>query len=141
MPSFLFQYPSIIEANDRMLDDLFRSLSACGLDGARRNAISVAVSEAFTNAVIHGNRQDAGKLVTLRLEVNDRQITADIIDQGVGGLKRVESRRPSGDFDEGGRGVDLIRHYADSCQFGETADGGLQVTLCFLKSGKCVRTV
>lgn len=119
-----------------MLDDLLRSLTECEIKDDLRHAISVAVSEAFTNAVVHGNREDSAKLVILRLEVNDRQITADIVDQGLGGLKRVESRRPSRELDEGGRGVDLIRHYADSCQFKETEEGGLQVTICFLNQGK-----
>ena len=64
-----------------------------------------------------------------------------IVDQGMGGLKRIESRRPSRELDEGGRGVDLIRHYADSCQFKETDDGGLQVTICFLKSKEGISTI
>jgi len=119
-----------------MLDDLSQSLAECGINRHLRHAISVAVSEAFTNAVVHGNRVDAAKFVILRLEVKDQQITADIVDQGMGGLERVESRRPSRELDEGGRGVDLIRHYADSCQFKETENGGLQVTICFLSHGK-----
>ncbi|MCX6834708.1 MAG: ATP-binding protein [candidate division Zixibacteria bacterium] len=119
-----------------MLNDLSRCLNEDGIHGDLQQAINVAVSEAFTNAVVHGNRGDKTKLVILRLEVNDREITADIVDQGMGGLKQIESRRPSGQLDEGGRGVDLIRHFADWCQFKETDDGGLQVTICFLNQGK-----
>jgi len=136
VPSYLFKYPSTGESHDLMLDDLFRSLNECKIDGSLQHAISVAVSEAFTNAVVHGNCEDSTKLVILRLEVNDQGITADIVDRGMGGLKQIDSRRPSGQLDEGGRGVDLIRHYADSCQFKETDDGGLQVTICFLNQGK-----
>jgi serine/threonine-protein kinase RsbW len=141
VPRFVYTYPSATEAHDGMLDDLFRSLTECGIDRTWQHAVSIAVSEAFTNAVIHGNRENTAKRVILRLEVNDRQITADIIDQGVGGLKQVEARRPSGELDEGGRGVDLIRHYADTCQFAETEEGGLQVTLSFLRQRKSVNTV
>ena len=136
MPSYLFKYLSTGEAHDRMLNDLFRSLTEDGIHRNLQHAISVAVSEAFTNAVVHGNRKDSTKLVILRLEVNDQEITADIVDQGMGGLKQIESRKPSRQLDEGGRGVDLIRHYADWCQFKETDDGGLQVTICFLNEGK-----
>ena len=141
MPSYLFKYPSTGGAHDRVLDDLFRSLTECGINRNLQHAISVAVSEAFTNAVVHGNREDSAKLVILRLEVNDQGITADIVDHGMGGLKRIESRRPSRELDEGGRGVDLIRHYADSCQFKETEDGGLQVTICFLKTKESISTI
>jgi anti-sigma regulatory factor (Ser/Thr protein kinase) len=141
VPSYLFKYSSTGEAHDRVLDDLFRCLAECGIDRNLHHAISVAVSEAFTNAVVHGNQENSDKFVILRLEVNDRQITADIIDQGMGGLKRVESRRPSSEFDEGGRGVDLIRHYADACRFKETEDGGLQVTICFLMTSEGMSTI
>lgn len=136
MPSYLFKYSSTSKAHDLMLNDLLRCLTEIGLHDDLQHVISVAVSEAFTNAVIHGNRRDKTKLVILRLEVNDREITADIVDHGRGGLKQIESRRPSGQLDEGGRGVDLIRYFADRCQFKETDDGGLQVTICFLNQGK-----
>lgn len=134
MPNFLFKYPSVLDAADQALDDLLRSLTECGVDTALRRVISVAVSEAFTNAVIHGNGADPAKIAVLRLEVNDQQIIADIIDQGKGGLKQVESRKPSRELDEGGRGVDLIQHYADSCRFEETEDGGLKVTISFRRT-------
>ena len=65
MPSYLFKYPSTGEAHDRVLDDLFRSLTECGINRNLQHAISVAVSEAFTNAVVHGNREDSANWMWL----------------------------------------------------------------------------
>ena len=136
MPSYTFKYPSTREANDRMLDDLKRGLLEGQIEPDLINGISLTVSEAFTNAVIHGNREDRTKTVTLHLQVNEDEIVADIIDEGNGGLGRIEARRPSTPYDEGGRGVDLIRHFADTCRFSESAGGGLQVTVRFTRTRK-----
>ncbi|MEW5797085.1 MAG: ATP-binding protein [Candidatus Zixiibacteriota bacterium] len=141
MPSYTFAYPSTREANDRMLDDLRRKLGEDRVDPDLINGISLTVSEAFTNAVMHGNREDRTKKVTLLLQVNECEIIADIIDEGSGGLERINSRRPPAVYDEGGRGIDLIRYYADGCRFSETADGGLRVTVHFHRARKDEYTV
>lgn len=131
MNSLVFTYPSTREANNQVLDDLKRCLSECGVEGHLIYILSLTVSEAFTNAVVHAHREDRSKVVTLQLQVNEDQIIADIIDQGSGGLRQIESKRPSTTLDEGGRGIDLIRHFADDCYFAETKDGGLKVTIRF----------
>jgi serine/threonine-protein kinase RsbW len=123
-----------------VLDDLLRILSAGGVEPDVVNAVCVAVSEAFTNAVVHGNRENQSKSVSLRVQVNDSDIIADIVDEGYGGVKKIESRKPSTEFDEGGRGIDLIRHFADSYRLTETESGGLRVSLRFLRTGKKIST-
>jgi len=140
MISHTFTYPSTREANDRVLDDLLRILSASRIESEVVNGVCVAVSEAFTNAVVHGNLENPSKYVTLRLQVNDSDIIADIVDEGYGGVTQIESRKPSTENDEGGRGIDLIRHYADSYRLTETESGGLKVSLRFLRTGKKIST-
>lgn len=131
MTAFERQYPSTIDAGNLALDDLLDWLEEQRIEGAPARAISLAVSEAITNAVVHGNGQNPAKIVGLHLGINDCRVRADILDQGQGGIERIESRKPSGDLDEGGRGIDLINVYADSCSFTELESGGLQVTLEF----------
>jgi len=133
MTSLVLTYPSAREANNQVLDDLKRFLSECGVERNLVYGLSLTVSEAFTNAVIHAHHEDRSKVVTLQLQVNEDQVIADIIDQGNGGVERIESKRPSTALDEGGRGIDLIRHFADDCSFTETADGGLKVSIRFLR--------
>lgn len=136
MASYLFTYPSRREANETALDDLGRCLDEGKVEGALRHAISLCVSEAFTNAIVHGNGENPAKMVSLRIEVNERQVIADIIDQGSGGMRRIGSKKPAAVQDEGGRGIDLIRHFADACDFAETESGALQVTIHFQRSDK-----
>ena len=60
---------------------------------------------------------------------NKTRLSADILDQGNNGLDRVNHKRPPTPESEGGRGVNIIRHYADSVSFVETAGGGLKVLI------------
>lgn len=136
MPSYRFTYPSTAETADQVLDDLQQIISENSLNESLSRALSLAVSEAFTNAVIHGNRQNPDKTIDLKVEVNDREVTADIVDQGEGGVQRIESKKPSSVLDEGGRGIDLIRYYADSSNFTETNTGGLKVSIIFRRRKK-----
>jgi len=136
MTGFRFIYPSDREAADRVLNDLLRFMSDCSVEEDVVRALSHAVSEAFTNAVIHGNCENPSKTVEVHLQVMDSQVAADIVDQGKGGVKRIESRKSSTVLDEGGRGIDLIRHYTSSCSFTETSNGGLRVSIVIYRAGK-----
>jgi len=114
-----------------VLDDLLCVLADCFVEEGLIRGLSLAVSEAFTNAAIHGNRERSDKNVQVILRVMENEIVADIIDHGKGGVELIKAREPSTAMDEGGRGVDLIRHYADSSCFTETEDGGLKVSIVF----------
>ncbi len=131
MGVFEKRYPSEVEAADAMLDDLLAVMSAGGVEESVVQRVSVAVSEAFTNAVVHGNKLHPERQVLLRVSVNETSIVADIDDQGQDGLARIRGKTPAGALAESGRGVDLIRHLATRADFAERADGGLHVHLEF----------
>jgi serine/threonine-protein kinase RsbW len=134
MAQYEFTYPSTHQAADQVLDNLLRIMQEHEVDEEVVRPLTLAVSEAFTNAVVHGNRENPGLMVTVTLLVNENQISADIIDEGRGGVKKIESRRPSTELDEGGRGVDLIRYYADASEFREVNGGGLKVSITFQRT-------
>ena len=131
MTDFRFTYPSRCEIADQVLDDLLHVLAEYSVEEDLVRGLSLAVSEAFTNAAIHGNQEQPDKSVHVVLHVMEGKIVADIVDHGRGGVERIGARRPSTAMDEGGRGIDLIRYYADSSRFTETKDGGLKVSIVF----------
>ena len=112
-----------------MLDDFEAALKDSGVDLKTCRGFLLAVSEAFNNAMVHGNSSEADKQVTVRLEVNKNAITADILDEGKGGMDRLRTRKPRGLMAEGGRGIDLIDHYADSVEYSQHSTGGLNVSI------------
>lgn len=131
MTAYAFVYASDVKAATRLIDDLETALSNHGVAAGLVRRATLAVSEAFTNALIHGNRQNVCKNIKVVLTVDESLISADIIDEGTGGLRRIKARTPVKPLDEGGRGIDLILHYASSAQFVESDAGGLQVSLTF----------
>lgn len=128
---FELKYQSRPGLEDLVLDDIKARLIPENLPEALWRHFLLAVSEAFTNALVHGNQLNPDKLITIIVEVNETAIQADIIDEGQGGLKRIRSRKTADLLAEGGRGIMLIEHFADSVEFTETQFGGLQLTIRF----------
>ncbi len=131
MATYQYEYPSVLASEEKMLTDIELVLSRHDVAGRAARAFTLAVSEAFTNALTHGNGLDPEKTVTVRLTINKTDLIADIIDQGQDALRRIADRKPAQLMSEGGRGVDLIRHYSDSAEFTETDTGGLHVSIRF----------
>jgi len=131
MPGYCFTYQSIPESEERFLDDIDRVVRECRIEKATADRLRLTLSEAFTNALVHGNRHDLRKSIRVSLQVNKSSICADIVDEGNGGLQRIRERKPPSLMAEGGRGIDLITHYASNAEFSENEKGHLTVTIRF----------
>ena len=129
MSQYELTYSSQVIAEEQMLDDLDDICLRWDLPGQLSYRLKLVVSEAFCNAIVHGNELDAEKQVKLRLSLNEMAVTADIIDQGYSGLRRLKDRRRAPALADHGRGIDLMRHYADAIEFRQTPEGFLQVSL------------
>lgn len=119
-----------------MLKDLAEVLDKHKVTGFSKHSILVVISEAFTNALIHGNRMDPSKTIKIVIEINNDAMIADIIDEGEAGLAKIEKRRPAHKLAEGGRGIGIINYYASSVAFSQTEDGGLRVSIRFARDKK-----
>ena len=56
------------------------------------NEIKTAISEAVTNAIVHGYRNDESKLVEFIMSYDEVKITMEVIDYGVG-IEDIEQAR------------------------------------------------
>ena len=90
----------------------------------------IAVTEAVNNAIIHGNKCDESKVVTLSARVSESEITISIRDSGEGFDPYIipDPRRKENLLKDGGRGVFLITSLVDEATFVRLADG-MQVDL------------
>lgn len=129
-------YRSVGESEQRMLDDLAEFLDRIDLDPQIRRNLTLCISEAFTNALKHGNKWNAQKVVTVNLRVNDEEVCADITDQGCNALAAIKCRPHPGLLAESGRGVDLIYRYCPGVEMREVGDGGLRVSLVLPRTKK-----
>lgn len=130
MAEYTFSYASSLKSEDQMLDDVQAVLELHQIVGARAWRFTLVVSEAFTNALVHGNASDPERLVGLSIRVNETEISADISDEGACGLDRIAQRMTSGDvLAESGRGIGFMERYADRVDYRESPAGGLVVSL------------
>jgi len=93
--------------------------------------IKLAVREAVANAVLHGNKAQAGKLVHLEFLMEDEGLAVRIRDEGPG--FRIEEipdpTRAENLLKPTGRGVLLIRNLMDEVDFSRTAEAGGEVVM------------
>ena len=130
MAEYTFSYASRLESEDQMLDDVQAVLELHQIVGGRAWRFTLVVSEAFTNALVHGNASDPERVVGLTIRVNETEISADISDEGACGLDRIAQRIKSGDvLAESGRGIGFMERYADRVDYRESSAGGLVVSL------------
>ena len=136
-----FRYPSIADSERQMLDDISAWLRRHPAIGSQFQPICLTVSEAFTNALTHANNYDPTKSITIELSINENTFTADITDEGAGGLDKIRNHKPPGRLADHGRGIDLIEHYATAVSLHETDSGGLRLHIVFDLELKKERTV
>jgi serine/threonine-protein kinase RsbW len=92
--------------------------------------IMLAVTEATTNAIIHGNEFDPEKEVQIRVVHQDSELAFTVADQGKGFDPNNLPNPVEEDnlLKSGGRGVYLIRHYAHEVRFNAK---GNEITMLF----------
>ncbi len=87
--------------------------------------LMVSVTEVVNNAIIHGNRSDPGKYVSLSCSCSDEKIDFYVRDQG-GGFAPDQVPDPLSDqnlMKEGGRGLLIIKSMMDDVSFISNSDG------------------
>jgi serine/threonine-protein kinase RsbW len=77
IPSSLDYLPKVDEYVEGKLEKL-------GVDKNKLVDIAISVTEAVTNAVVHGNKNDLRKKVQIRLKVDSSFVEITVEDQGIG---------------------------------------------------------
>ena len=113
-----------------------------GLSDDHLSALLLAVTEATTNAIIHANKCDATKLVTIEAHVEDsnkgnhsQKLIVKIKDEGKGfdPAKLPDPTDPENLLKDSGRGVYLMRVYMDEVKHNVTETGTETILVLNLK--------
>jgi len=95
------------------------------------NRIMLTLSEAVNNAIMHGNNEDPDKNAYINVTLGDnRTMSINVRDEGEG-FDPEDVPNPLKEenlLNEGGRGIYLMKQYADEVQFG---DSGRKITMIF----------
>lgn len=103
-----------------------RDLERCGFSQEEVFAVKLALEEALTNAVRHGNAGDSSKKITVRYAVNEEKAVILIRDEG-NGFAPEEVPDPTAPERiplPSGRGIMLMRTYMDEVSY---RDNGREV--------------
>jgi serine/threonine-protein kinase RsbW len=89
------------------------------------NKLLVVTTEAVNNGILHGNKQDPKKHVTLTCDVEKEKLILCIHDEGTGfdADSLPDPLAQENLFREHGRGVFLMRSMMDSVSFDRTDEG------------------
>ena len=93
----------------------------CSLDEDPTETFKLILSEAVTNAIVHGNNENPDKSVHIKISVKSSSISAEVKDEG-DGFEPGEKKDPlkkENLMDTGGRGIFLIEQFADEVEFKE----------------------
>jgi serine/threonine-protein kinase RsbW len=100
--------------------EILRKVEQHGYSEVSRFAIKLALEEAITNAVKHGNRNDPSKRIVIRFSVTPEEAVIWLTDEGRG-FNPDGVPDPTLDENLGkpnGRGIMLMRAYMDEVSFG-----------------------
>lgn len=99
------------------------------------NRIQLALSEAVNNALIHGNDQDPDKNIYIKVGLQNRTLTITVEDEGPGFNPNdlPDPLKEENLLNEGGRGIYLMKQYADKVHFSEN---GTKITIIFHLKGE-----
>ena len=116
-----FELPSAISLMHIVLEYLMRRVETVGVVKAEQSNLFVALDEAFVNAVKHGNKYDASKLVRIATDVSPAEARFTIEDEGEGfDVNSIpDPLDPENLFKTSGRGVLFIYNIMDEVVYNE----------------------
>ena len=96
-----------------------------GVSDERMNGLLLSVTEATTNAIIHGNKCNLDKKVYINVFVEDGNIIIKVKDEGDGfdPAKVPDPTEPQNLLKDSGRGVYLMKVYMDDLKYNATPEG------------------
>jgi serine/threonine-protein kinase RsbW len=96
-----------------------------GLSEDKYNNLALSVSEAVSNSMVHGNKEDKSKKINIDITSNGSTLKIIIKDEGKGfDLKKVpDPTEPENILKDSGRGIHIMRSFLDDLEYNFTDSG------------------
>jgi len=106
-----------------------------GLNDDQLSVLLLAVTEATTNAIIHANKCDLSKLVSIHAHIEDSKLIVKVKDEGTGFDPSTvpDPTEPENLLKDSGRGVYLMKVYMDEVRYNMTPSGTETILILNLK--------
>ena len=114
--------PDFIPAIDEFV---LSKINCLNLDEDTLNDLSLSVSEAISNAMVHGNQLDPKKDVTVLIIISDAKLTLSIMDEGEGfdPDSVPDPTMPENIMRDSGRGIHIMRSFIDEILYNFSSEG------------------
>ncbi len=110
-----FSFPSKKEYSKSVIKQVIELANSAGYSKVAW-CVQLAIEEAISNAIEHGNKNDISKSVYIKCSFNAEQLELIVKDEGEGYNEDVSV---SNEPDEFGRGIFLIKSFMDEVEFNE----------------------
>jgi serine/threonine-protein kinase RsbW len=116
-----FEVPSLISLMHDILNYLMRRVEKLGVVNPETSNLFIALDEAFVNAVKHGNKFDAAKLVRITADLSPDEARFTVEDEGAGfNVREIpDPLDPENLFKTSGRGVLFIYNIMDEVSYND----------------------
>ena len=123
--------PSHIEAVADAAAAVTDFVKSCGLDEQAAFGVDMAVREAVTNAMVHGNQEDEAKSVEVVFSCLKDALEIEVRDQGEGfdPVSVPDPTDPANILKPSGRGIFLMRTFMDEVEWLARPEGGTAVRM------------
>jgi len=128
----IFSDPELMPEVEQFVLDVAEEV---GLNENKFNNIALAVAEAISNSIKHGNKNDKNKKVFIKIEVKNDQMIVTLKDEGTGFDPNTvpDPTRPENILKESGRGVHIMRSLLDDLRYNFTPNGTEIILIINLK--------
>jgi serine/threonine-protein kinase RsbW len=123
--------PSHIEAVADAAAAVTDFIRTCGVSEELAFGIEMALREAVTNAMVHGNQEDEAKSVEVVFNCHDNELEFEVRDQGEGfdPAKVPDPTNAENLLKTSGRGIFLMRTFMDEVEWLNRPEGGTSVRM------------
>jgi len=125
------RFPSRIEAVEEAAQAVSEFLTRAGVGEDLAFGIDMAVREAVTNAVLHGNKLDETKFADVSLKIISGAFEITVHDQGTGFDSSSIPDPTEGEniLKTSGRGIFFMRNMMDEVEWSQDPEGGTTVRM------------
>jgi serine/threonine-protein kinase RsbW len=125
------KFPSRVEAVEEAAAAVAELVNRSGIDENAAFGIDMAVREAVTNAVLHGNKQDETKFVELTFTSFSGALEIKVHDQGPGFNPEAvpDPTKDENILKTSGRGIFFMRNFMDEVDWVIRPEGGTTVRM------------
>ncbi|MCC5942336.1 MAG: ATP-binding protein [Balneolaceae bacterium] len=131
---FRLSLKSTYEESERVPDFVSDIQEKINLEEDTTASLMLLLSEAATNAIVHGNKLDESKTVTIEVIIQSDKVISTVHDQGEG-FKPENIKDPLAEenlMKAGGRGIFLINEISDSVTY---SDNGRKIEFTLSRTG------